>query len=412
MNDPAKSRDPADIYYVGSRTWVGQQDGESSGQWQTQFQRMLGFESGAPLAGYFAYEFGFQFEPDRWGGLSCGGGRPMFRFVEMDAWYRADHGSCTAEIFAAPGITQDALLEFTRFIENAAAGRLKLVDSLLSLKESTGSADLDQIALYGELDRSDYVATVERILEDIRAGRYYELNFTQRFRRKSSVPPPVLFSRLVKKLQPSYAFYGKFDDEIIVSASPELFLHKLGNRIQTCPIKGSFRQPPSSAEMMKLHAEHTMVVDLARNDLGRISDQGWVHVAERETARQFGQITHLESRITGRSGRNFHEILAKTLPAASITGTPKIISVESISEYERSPRGIYTGNCGVLQPSGELQLNVAIRTLHAVLTTDDSRRAWQYTLGSGGAIVADSDPEQEYQECLMKVAPLLHELRE
>lgn len=415
LRNPAAPDRITDIFHAGdSPNWTAFHDAKSPHHWQRHYRQMLNFERNAPLVGCFSYEFGFQFEPDRWKNLPCADGQPIFQFIELDAWYQADHATRTAAICAAPETSRNTIDNFTEYLHEAISAVHKSPTPSVAAADSTtsnGTTAPEQTAQFGERTPQDYAATVDNILEDIRSGRYYELNFTQRFQRRSPIPPNTVFTHLMQKLNPAYAFYAKMDDNYIVSASPELFLHKQGATIQTCPIKGSYRHTPSPAEMAKLHAEHTMVVDLARNDLGRISDIDWVRVAEQSEPRHFGQITHLESRITGQTSQTLHEILAATLPAASITGTPKVISVQSIAQYEQTPRQIYTGNCGILWPNGDLQLNVAIRTLHARLTSPEKLgQQWDYTFGAGGAIVADSSPKQEYQECLMKAAPLIHAL--
>jgi para-aminobenzoate synthetase component 1 len=404
----------SDIFFAGhAKVLEAHYDRQAPTRWQTAYAEMCANPALAPRAGYYSYEFGHQFEPHRWATLPITSGQAMFRFLELPCWYQADHATQTAQIHSAPGTDSATLHAFAVFLREA-------FEQVSSPQPHTPSRHLsdDQIAALGELTAGEYTRAIDSILEDIRSGRYYEINFTQRFHKLSLVPPAQLFPRLVAALQPAYAFYAQFPDETIVSASPELFLHKHGTHIQTCPIKGSYRQPPAPAEFEKLHAEHTMVVDLARNDLGRISDAAWVSVAEQAVARRYGQITHLESRITGHTTHTSAEILAATLPAASITGNPKVITVQSIGEYERTPRGIYTGNCGIQWPNGDFQLNVAIRTLQArqaprqaVATRCAAEPpAWQYTLGAGGAITADSSPRDEYQECLAKVRPLIEQL--
>jgi len=388
-------------------------------EWIKQYHAMLERAMLVPLAGYFAYEFGYQFEESRWNELPIANGQVMFRFAELPYWYEADHKARVGRICIAPGTThngiQNSLLQkFCAFIEcasprlfqsgNDRSSSNNLAASKVAMQMSPGQGN-------GCWDRDEagYIHTVEHILEDIRDGRYYEINFTQRYSATSSAAPPHVFSALVESLSPDYAAYFKFADEHVISASPELFLRKTGQTVQTCPIKGSFVGSVSGSEWEKLKAEHIMVVDLARNDLGRICNSGWVRVEEQCYVRKFGRLSHLESRIAGDTTHTAGEILRSTLPAASITGMPKVITVQAIANYERSPRGLYTGNCGILWPDGGFQLNVAIRTMRAETSADGC--GWRYTLGAGGAIVADSDPEQEYRECVAKAEPLIRHLQ-
>lgn len=397
LEDPAEPHHRKTLFFAGDavlhESFFDQQQPE---QWLSDYQRLLTRFTPGPLMGYFAYESGFQHEPTRWQSLRTLPGQPMFRFYEVPYWYEADHSSRTGRILTTSIATADDLAAFNRLVETPT----------LTSSPHQPSPAIDDAALEAMADftRPEYIRTATAILDQITQGQFYELNFTQRFRKISPMPPAQLFQHLLEQLQPRYAFFARFPDETIVSASPELFLHKSGNRLQTCPIKGSFRAPVPPEEQRKLAAEHVMVVDLARNDFGRISDLQWVHVAEHAIEKTFGAITHLESRVTAHTSQHTAAILAATTPAASITGMPKVIVTTAIDAHEKSARGIYTGHCGVLWPDGDFQLNVAIRTLRAQPLPGDQ---WHYTGGSGGAITADSDPAAEYQECLAKIRPLL-----
>jgi anthranilate/para-aminobenzoate synthase component I len=391
---------PVDIFFAGlAGLHESRYRADDPARWVQDWNNLSRQNVGAPMAGYFSYEFSFQFEPTRWQKLPVAPGQPMFRFLELPYWYEADHEARAGVIRSTAHASAQELRGFAAYVEAAAQDRPARCEA----GHIPGLTD-EQVGALGEFSAEEYRAAVQRIREDILAGRYYELNFTQRFHAESTVPPAALFCNLLQRLDPPYAFYIQFDDECIVSASPELFLCKTGAEVQTCPIKGSFSGPQSPAEQEKLQAEHIMVVDLARNDLGRISDLDWVQVAEQSAVRHFGAISHLESRVVAKTSWSRDEVFAATFPAASITGTPKVMAVQAIAEYERSPRGIYTGSCGVLWPDGDFQMNVAIRTLRGI---NSSLGKWQYTLGAGGAVVADSDPAAEYRECLAKVRPLL-----
>lgn len=397
LEDPAAPDHPKTLFFAGAAPLHESFfDPRQPENWIAAYQRLLAHPARGPLVGYFAYESGFQHEPARWHELPIAPGEPMFRFYELRYWYEADHLSRTGKIVTTPHAHPDEITAFSRLLESSSEPSfLAAPASPLSDAELETMADFSQDA---------YVQTAQDILAQIAQGDYYELNFTQRFRTSSAVAPQQIFPHLVHQLNPRYAFFAQFPDEVIVSASPELFLHKRGDYVQTCPIKGSFRPPTSPAEQQKLAAEHVMVVDLARNDLGRISDLQWVHVAELASEKRFGAIAHLESRVAAHTSQDPATILAATTPAASITGMPKVIVTTAIAAHEKSPRGVYTGQCGVLWPDGDFQLNVAIRTLQAQLVEPGR---WHYTAGSGGAITADSDPVAEYQECLAKIRPLL-----
>lgn len=268
----------------------------------------------------------------------------------------------------------------------------------------------------GELDRTAYTERVRSIQQDIAAGEYYEINFTQRFRVVSRARPGLVALGLRMKAAAPYWAFLDFGNLAVISASPELFLRRRGRRLETKPIKGSTRRLADSAadrrqvETLRADtknaAEHTMVVDLSRNDLGRVCRFGSVRVEKHAAVESFPTVHHLVSTVTGepRPDVALLDLLEATFPAASITGAPKVRVMEAIAHFEASPRGIYTGAVGRFGAKGDLDLNVAIRTLTA---RPLSGGEYEYEFGAGGAVVADSDPEAEYEECLLKAEPLL-----
>lgn len=404
--DPAAPDALIDIFFAGvAKLHEGFFNSKNPERAQTDFKKLIDQSRQSVLAGYFAYEVGFQFEPAAWKHLSIPDRHRLFSFLELPFWYEVNHQTKTASFCTLSDTSNRALQNFIQFIETNA---VEQPNPAACLASPARALTPQQIAAHGELAQAEYISRIERILEDIKAGRYYELNFTQRFQIDSPLHPAHVFQHLLRTLQPARAFYGSFGDHHVISASPELFLHKSGTCLQTCPIKGSISSEKPATNRAKLNAEHVMVVDLARNDLGRIADKNWVQVEDLAAEKQFGDITHLESRITAHTSAPLYEILAATLPAASITGMPKVMVVSEITRYEASPRGLYTGSCGILWPNGDLHLNVAIRTFHC--TPAPSAPAWHYTTGAGGAIVADSNPLDEYYECLMKIRPMLHAL--
>jgi len=199
-------------------------------------------------------------------------------------------------------------------------------------------------------------------------------------------------------------------DHAIVSSSPELFLKRTGRTIETRPIKGTRprgNSPKRNEEMRrellnsaKEAAELTMVVDLERNDLGRICEYGSVEVAEHRYVDELPSLFHTVSTVRGRLKKNTSavEVLRATFPGGSISGCPKIRAIEVIDELEPTQRHVYTGSIGFFAPGGDFTLNIAIRTMVA------SGGKLHYQVGGG--IVADSDPEREYQETLDKAAAM------
>lgn len=363
-----------------------------------QFDKLNSAEGA--LAGYISYEAGFAFE-ERWQNrLHLPVSGFAWRFAQVPCWYVADHTKRLGQIVAvenAEAACMERLMELVEYCSSARAVLLATVPQQF---------DKDAVGELGEMSQAAYESAVSKIQEDITSGRYYELNFTQRFHIKSKSPPATLFASLFRRLLPRRGFYCSFEDECILSLSPELYLAKFGEIIATRPVKGSMLAGVSCAEWEKLRAEHVMVVDLARNDIGRASNLRSVSVDEFAAVKEFGGLRHLESSISGESSFDWKNVVSLTYPAASITGAPKVEVVQAIQEYEQSPRNVYTGTCGWVWPNGNVDLNVAIRTATAVKETGE----WKYELGAGGAIVADSDPAAEYLECLRKVFPLVNEI--
>ena len=248
-----------------------------------------------------------------------------------------------------------------------------------------------------------YPARVRRILDYLVAGDAYQINFTQPFWAPVLAPAWALFARLARTHPAAYAAYLDLGDRQIVCNSPELFLRRRGAHVETRPIKGTRgRDVDDAAALAALRrdpkdaAEHVMIVDLERNDLGRICRAGSVDVSSLMRVESYATLHHLVSTVRGRlrPDKGIADLLRATFPGGSITGAPKIRAMEIIDEMEPVRRGVYTGAIGYFSADGSLDLNIAIRTL--VL-----KDGMAY-LHVGGGIVYDSQPEAEYQETLDK----------
>jgi para-aminobenzoate synthetase component 1 len=266
-------------------------------------------------------------------------------------------------------------------------------------------------------DRSpaDYAAQVERVLNYINAGDIYQANFTQRWiaARPAGLHDFDLYRRL-RSLSPApyAAFVQDGAGKAIAAASPERFL-KLSpdGRIDTRPIKGTRPRGAVADDDRELaaalsaspkdRAENLMIVDLLRNDLGRVAETGSVKVPELNTLYSFASVHHLVSTVTAklRKGLGPVDLIRASFPGGSVTGTPKIRAMEIIDELEAGGRGAYCGAIGWIGVDGAMELSIAIRTL--TMTAD------RIVAQAGGGIVADSDPENEYQEALTKARPML-----
>jgi para-aminobenzoate synthetase component 1 len=266
------------------------------------------------------------------------------------------------------------------------------------------------------LDRTRYGRAFDRIKHYIHEGDCYQANLTQRFSAYCSGNPWSAY-QLLRSFNPApFSAYLNFPQVRVLSSSPERFLKVSDGMVETKPIKGTRPRSPDPAvdaanaqelrDSLKDRAENLMIVDLLRNDIGKNCAPGSVHVPALFEVESYATVHHLVSTIRGRlaEGHDALDLLRGGFPGGSITGAPKIRAMEIIEELEPHRRGIYCGAIGYVGFDGNMDTNIAIRTL---VHSDNTIRFW-----AGGGIVADSDPEQEYQECYHKAAALLHLLDE
>lgn len=260
--------------------------------------------------------------------------------------------------------------------------------------------------LDSNMSKKQYCRALEAVLEYITAGDIYQANISQRFATRFVGNPWALYCRLRSRFPAPFGAYLQCGPFQVLSNSPERFLLVEGNRICTCPIKGTRPRGMTVEDDARIighlrcdpkeRAEHVMIVDLERNDLGRICRAGSVHVEQFETIETYNTLHHMVSTVAGilEEGTDPIDCLRATFPGGSITGAPKIRAMEVIDEVEPTARGLYTGAIGFIGFSGAMELNIAIRT--AIVR--DGRIYFQM----GGGIVADSSPAREYEETLLK----------
>ena len=260
------------------------------------------------------------------------------------------------------------------------------------------------------LDRAAYGALVDRVQDYIAAGDVYQVNLAQPFRAAAvRADAPALLAAWTEQYPMPYAAYVDGGDWTLVANSPECLLRLDGERIATWPIKGTRRGTAGGAGALaadaKERAEHVMIVDLERNDLGRVCVAGSVEVADLFAERAYPLLVHMESEVRGRlrPGTSLAAVLRALFPGGSITGAPKIRAMQIIEELEPAPRGFYTGAVGWTEPDGRSIFNIAIRT--AVID------AAGLCYWAGGGIVADSRAEREYAETLLKTEAFMQALR-
>jgi para-aminobenzoate synthetase/4-amino-4-deoxychorismate lyase len=278
------------------------------------------------------------------------------------------------------------------------------------LEESASAARGEAIAasIQLEISKESYVAAIASIKEQLAAGNTYQVNFTDRLAFNSPLSPAEVFSTLSTQQHVAYSAFLNIDGQSIVCLSPELFFETQGDRIVTRPMKGTMPRGLDLADDERLanllrndeknRSEHVMIVDLLRNDLGRICRSGSVEVKDAFSVERYDTLHQMTSTVVGdlHPGIEFYDIFRSLFPSGSITGAPKRRTMQIIHELERRCRGVYTGAIGFISPNRSSVFNVAIRTL----VMQDG----EVTMGVGGGIVADSKPEDEYRECLLKAA--------
>jgi para-aminobenzoate synthetase component 1 len=264
------------------------------------------------------------------------------------------------------------------------------------------------------ISKASYLENIHKILALIRRGDFYEINYCQAFEVEHLSAHPVnVYANLTDISPTPFACFYKNSSDYLLCASPERYLQKKGNQLISQPIKGTIKRNVENDADDKLQvealknsskdkSENVMVVDLVRNDLSRICEQGSVEVSELFGIYSFPQVHQMISTITGTLASNtlFSEILEATFPMGSMTGAPKKSVMETIDTLEPTKRGLYSGTVGYLNPAGDFDFNVVIRS---IFYNSDTQKA---SYGVGGGITIYSDPEKEYEECLLKAAAI------
>jgi para-aminobenzoate synthetase component 1 len=268
--------------------------------------------------------------------------------------------------------------------------------------------------IYSNFSRDRYLATIRRAIDYIHAGDCFQVNVAQRLAAPFGEAPLDVYGRLRQRNPAPFAGFFNLGEFALASASPERFLRMSDGAIETRPIKGTsargltpeedFARADALRDSAKDRAENVMIVDLLRNDLGRVCDFGSIRVESLCRLESYQTVHHLVSEVRGqlRQGLDAVDLLRATLPGGSVTGAPKIRAMEIIAELEGVARGPYCGGLGFLGFDGTMDMNILIRTL--VLG-----KGWAH-FQVGGGIVADSDPEREYEETWHKAEGMLRAL--
>ncbi len=272
------------------------------------------------------------------------------------------------------------------------------------------------IAIYTQaaLSKEQYIGKIEKLREHILRGDCYEINFCQElFSEDCSIDPFDVYQKLTAISPNPFSAFYKLNDTYVLCASPERFLKKTGNKVLSQPIKGTIKRSLQNEaedqalksdlqQSQKDQSENVMVVDLVRNDLSRICNEGSVVVEELYGIYSYPQVHQMISTISGELKDNmlFSEILHATFPMGSMTGAPKHRVMQLIEEYEPSARGLFSGSIGYIKPGGDFDFNVVIRSI----MYNAANRYLTYQVGSG--ITFHSNAESEWKECLVKVEGL------
>lgn len=270
------------------------------------------------------------------------------------------------------------------------------------------------ITIQPKMSREQYLATIHQLKYHIQRGDCYEINFCQEFYATDIIIDPIALYQQLTNISPNpFACYYRLTDKYLLCASPERFLQKKGDRLLSQPIKGTVPRnhfdPAADQKLIeqlrnseKDKSENVMVVDLVRNDLSKVCQQGSVEVTELFGIYSFPQVHQMISTVEGNlnTSYQFSDIIKACFPMGSMTGAPKKRVMELIEQYELSKRGLYSGAVGYISPSGDFDFNVVIRSI----LYNSSNQYLGYQVGGG--ITFYSDPEKEYEECLVKATAI------
>lgn len=324
-----------------------------------------------------------------------------------------------------PGLPQARLgIHDWALVQDHAAERAFLVASaerredVLTWLEADSPAPDDDFSLTTpfrpDFDRAGYGERFRRVIDYLHAGDCYQINLTQRFTARYRGDPWHAYRRLRQATPTPFGGYLAHGDQAILSLSPERFLSAVDGEVETRPIKGTRARGATAEEDVRLarelqrsakdRAENVMIVDLLRNDLGRVCRPGSVHVPQLCGLESYANVHHLVSVVRGELAARTKplELLAAAFPGGSITGAPKRRAMQIIDELEPSTRSVYCGSLGYLDRRGRLDTSIAIRT---VVADGDTLHIW-----GGGGLVADSDEDAEYHETLTKIGRLMRAL--
>ncbi|WP_024770434.1 aminodeoxychorismate synthase component I [Aquimarina macrocephali] len=300
-------------------------------------------------------------------------------------------------------------MHYLRMVDDEIEEDFKTISESLILKKDTVEQPCGKVKISLRITKDEYKEKVNEMLAHIHRGDIYEANFCQEFFAKNScIDPLQTYYHLNDISKPPFATFFRMNDHYLLSASPERYLRKEGQKIISQPIKGTAKRSQDIDEDTRLisdlysdpkeRSENVMIVDLVRNDLSRTATKGSVTVEELCKVYSFKQVHQMISTVTSAIDDAISpvDVIKTTFPMGSMTGAPKISAMQIIENLEKSKRGLYSGAVGYFTPDGDFDFNVVIRSI----LYNEERQYISYTVG--GAITAKSDPDKEYEECLLK----------
>ncbi|AWM12511.1 aminodeoxychorismate synthase component I [Flavobacterium sediminis] len=292
------------------------------------------------------------------------------------------------------------------------------LEAIISVQTKSDVKDTSlAIQINQRISRQKYLSKIDKMLDHIHRGDIYEANFCMEFyTAKASIDPLVIYEKLNLISRPPFATYLKNNKYYVLSASPERYIRKEGNKVISQPIKGTARRGQTEAEdkesiaalrsSEKERSENIMIVDLVRNDLSHTATKGSVEVEELCGIYTFKQVHQMISTVVSQveSTTSPVEIIRSTFPMGSMTGAPKISAMKIIEDLEETKRSLYSGAMGYFTPEGDFDFNVVIRSI----LYNSEKQYLSFSVGS--AITSQSVPEQEYEECLLKAKAMFEVL--
>ncbi|MEO6772395.1 MAG: anthranilate synthase component I [Kofleriaceae bacterium] len=363
--------------------------------------------------GWIAYDCVASFEevPAR---AKPGLGLPPLAMVITDTLLIFDNLRQTLKVVATPFVARPEKAD--QAYDRACARIDAIVATLRAPRRALPVLELprDPVELVppSSFTQADYCAAVDRVKEYILAGDAFQVVLSQRFAEPAAGARPLDVYRALRVINPSpYMFHLEFPEARVTGASPETLVRLSDGRVEVRPIAGTRPRGATTAEDERLaaelfadpkeRAEHLMLIDLGRNDVGRVAATGTVKVVEHMVIERYSHVMHMTSHVTGElaPGKTWLDVLRAAFPAGTLSGAPKIRAMEIIDELEPYQRGIYGGAVGYVSYTGNLDLAIAIRTLVSAGDT--------IYVQAGAGLVADSVPELEYQECVNKARAVL-----